>query len=127
MLVRAGFEYASRIDPFDGGPHFHCRTEKIASVAATRRLKVRSLRAGDEPGGVPAIVAAPRPAAPFFLAVRALVKLAPGGSGAGAGQGPGQRQQDGQPEAQQEGVDLPEETARLLQVGSGDTVGVLPL
>ena len=31
MLVRAGFEYASRIDPFDGGPHFHCRTDDIVA------------------------------------------------------------------------------------------------
>jgi arginine N-succinyltransferase len=103
MLVRAGFEYASRIDPFDGGPHFHCRTEDVTSVAGTRRLPVRALRGGPEVGPTVAIVAATRPAAPWFLAARALVTLTP------------------------DGVDLPEETAQLLQVGTGDTVGVLPL
>jgi arginine N-succinyltransferase len=103
MLVRAGFEYASRIDPFDGGPHFHCRTDEISSVAATRRVKVRGLRGGGEAGGTVALVGSPRPQPPWFIAARALVGLGEGG------------------------VDLPEEVAALLQVSAGDAVGVLPL
>ncbi len=103
MLVRAGFEYASRIDPFDGGPHFHCRTEDIGSVAASRRLTVRGLRGGAEAGGTPALVAAVRPRPPWFIAARTLVGL------------------------DEAGVTLGEEVAGLLQVSAGDSVGVLPL
>jgi arginine N-succinyltransferase len=106
MLVRAGFEYASRIDPFDGGPHFHCRSDDISSVAASRQVRVRALRAGAETGPTTVLVAATRPAAPWFLAARARVTLTPGNP---------------------ETVDLPEEIAGLLQVGSGDSVGLLPL
>jgi arginine N-succinyltransferase len=105
MLVKAGFEYASRIDPFDGGPHFHCRTDDVASVASTRKVRLRGLRAGEASGPTPVLVAASRPAAPWFVATRVSVTL----------------------DASAEALDLPEETARLLQVGSGDTVGVLPL
>ncbi len=45
MLREIGFEYAHRIDPFDGGPHFHARTDDITLVSATRRLRL----AVDEP------------------------------------------------------------------------------
>ncbi|HEY4187641.1 MAG TPA: arginine N-succinyltransferase [Polyangia bacterium] len=40
MLRRAGFSYAHRIDPFDGGPHFHARIDDVASVRAVRTLKI---------------------------------------------------------------------------------------
>ena len=40
MLRRIGFNYANRIDPFDGGPHFHARIDDIALVRETRRLRV---------------------------------------------------------------------------------------
>jgi arginine N-succinyltransferase len=103
MLVRAGFEYASRIDPFDGGPHFHCRTDDLIPVAASRRLRVRGLRGGEEAGDTVALVGSPRPKAPWFVAARAHVTL------------------------DAAGVDLPEQIAALLEVGPGDTVGVLPL
>jgi arginine N-succinyltransferase len=103
MLVRAGFEYASRIDPFDGGPHFHCKTEDLTPVTETRRLPVRSVQPAGESNGAAALVASPRSSRPWFLAARALVGLG------------------------EAGIDLPEETARLLEVGPGDTVAVLPL
>jgi arginine N-succinyltransferase len=32
MLRRIGFEYAHRIDPFDGGPHFHARIDDVALI-----------------------------------------------------------------------------------------------
>lgn len=35
MLESIGFEYVSRIDPFDGGPHFHAMTDDIAVVKDT--------------------------------------------------------------------------------------------
>ncbi|MEY4581202.1 MAG: hypothetical protein RL701_5905 [Pseudomonadota bacterium] len=33
MLRRIGFEYAQRVDPFDGGPHFICATDRVTLVA----------------------------------------------------------------------------------------------
>ena len=40
MLRRAGFHYAHRIDPFDGGPHFQARLDEVLPVRATRRARV---------------------------------------------------------------------------------------
>jgi arginine N-succinyltransferase len=114
MLLRAGFEYASRIDPFDGGPHYHGKTEDLAPVAATRRLRVRAIRAASEGGATPAtaaLVAVPRPGPPWFVAARALVELNPPESGSPA----------------ETGIDLPEETARLLELGPGDPIAVLAI
>ncbi len=48
MLRRIGFEYAQRIDPFDGGPHFHARIDDVTMVSGTRRLRVAA--AGSETG-----------------------------------------------------------------------------
>jgi arginine N-succinyltransferase len=100
LLRRVGFSYAHRIDPFDGGPHFHAVTDEITLVKDTRRKVVRS---ADEEGDMPALVAADRPAPPFFRAVMARVKR---GS---------------------EEVALPPATLSLLQVTAGDTVAVTPL
>src|SRR5690349_5015924 len=40
VLREIGFNYAHRIDPFDGGPHFHARTDDITLVRATRTARV---------------------------------------------------------------------------------------
>src|SRR6185436_3124003 len=40
LLRRIGFKFAQRIDPFDGGPHFHARTDEIALVKRAQRLAV---------------------------------------------------------------------------------------
>jgi arginine N-succinyltransferase len=40
MLRQVGFEYAHRIDPFDGGPHFHARIDELPPVKAVRRVMV---------------------------------------------------------------------------------------
>jgi arginine N-succinyltransferase len=40
MLSRLGFRFVSRIDPFDGGPHYECRTDEITLVKEHRRLRV---------------------------------------------------------------------------------------
>jgi arginine N-succinyltransferase len=37
MLRSIGFQYANRIDPFDGGPHFHARTDDVTLVAQTQQ------------------------------------------------------------------------------------------
>lgn len=39
MLRRIGFEYAQRVDPFDGGPHFTCPTDRVSLIAATRAVE----------------------------------------------------------------------------------------
>jgi arginine N-succinyltransferase len=36
MLRRVGFKYVSRVDPFDGGPHFTAPTDEVTLVKATR-------------------------------------------------------------------------------------------
>jgi len=36
MLRRIGFEYADRVDPFDGGPHFVAKTDDISLVQSTQ-------------------------------------------------------------------------------------------
>jgi arginine N-succinyltransferase len=96
LLRRIGFQYAQRIDPFDGGPHFHAQTDEITLVKGTRRLKVGSVEgtAGD------ALVAAESPGPPFFRAVRASVRLG------------GDR------------VSLPPAAAALLGVSEGQEVGL---
>jgi arginine N-succinyltransferase len=96
LLRRIGFQYAQRIDPFDGGPHFHARTDEITLVKGTRRLKVGS---GGE-SALDALVAAESPGPPFFRAVRAGVRL--GG----------------------DTVALPPAVATLLGVSEGQEVGV---
>ena len=74
VLREIGFSYAHRIDPFDGGPHFHARTDEITLVRATRTAVV----AGEPPqAGAPAVsalVARERAEAPHFVAVRTSVR-----------------------------------------------------
>jgi arginine N-succinyltransferase len=67
ILRSVGFEYAQRIDPFDGGPHFHARTDDITLVRQTRRARVTTAVSGhsDE---ARLLVARDRP--PSFLAAR---------------------------------------------------------
>ena len=40
LLRRVGFQYAARVDPFDGGPHFTARTDDVSLVRATRRVEL---------------------------------------------------------------------------------------
>jgi arginine N-succinyltransferase len=101
LLRRIGFSYAHRIDPFDGGPHFHARTDEITLVKGARRLRVGAVAAGAAP--VEAFVSRETPEAPFFRATRATVRL-------GA-----------------ETVALPAETAALLGAAQDDLVGLAPL
>jgi arginine N-succinyltransferase len=101
LLRRIGFSYAHRIDPFDGGPHFHAPTNDVTLVKAARRLTVGAVDAAVKP--VDAFVAVESAGAPFFRALRAPVRL--GG----------------------ETVDLPAPAAALLGVNAGAAVGVTPL
>jgi arginine N-succinyltransferase len=66
MLRRVGFEYAERVDPFDGGPHFTCATDRISLVRA-----LRAVLADDElPLGVArALLCRSYEGPPYFRAV----------------------------------------------------------
>ena len=67
MLRKIAFEYAYEIDPFDGGPHFTCATDKISVVANARELPVRVI---DPATGAWSMVAVELPGAkPKFRAV----------------------------------------------------------
>jgi arginine N-succinyltransferase len=103
LLHECGFSYAHRIDPFDGGPHFHARTDDITLVRGTRTMRVAfETPAGG--GSATFLVARERADAPRFLAAR--VKMpAPDGDTAA----------------------LPDEARQLLGVGAGDEIAVLRL
>ena len=80
MLRRIGFDYANRIDPFDGGPHFQARIDDVALVRETRRVQI----ADEIPGEVPDNVPISRVASRFLVAAesapRSLATVAPGDS-----------------------------------------------
>jgi len=76
VLREIGFSYAHRIDPFDGGPHFHARTDDITLVRGTRGGRVAA--AADPPWArgaatVALLVARERAEPPFFMAARTAV------------------------------------------------------
>src|SRR4051812_38785669 len=75
VLREIGFSYAHRIDPFDGGPHFHARTDDISLVRATRTARVADVDVRPGASAVRAIVARERSETPYFVAVRAAVSV----------------------------------------------------
>jgi len=88
VLREIGFSYAHRIDPFDGGPHFHAKTDDITLVRGTRAARVSSA-AVPSPGGsgVPVIVARERTEGPFFVAARTVLNADTLSGAAEAGEG----------------------------------------
>jgi arginine N-succinyltransferase len=74
LLERVGFSYVSRIDPFDGGPHYEARLAEISLVRAHRRARLdEAPLAGD---GEERLVAVVRPAGRSrFRAVRCASRL----------------------------------------------------
>ena len=79
MLRSVGFRYANRIDPFDGGPHFHAKTDDVTVVQATRLLTVQHV--APLPPGAPTsqgLVAVDLEDAPYFSAAVATVALVSG-------------------------------------------------
>jgi arginine N-succinyltransferase len=100
MLSRIGFRFAGRIDPFDGGPHYECRTDDILLVRQHRRLRV----AAGEPRGRVAehLLGASAAGRVRFRAVRAGARV----------------------EGQE--VRLPVEARELLRVAPGDRVDAIP-
>ena len=73
LLREVGFAYAHRIDPFDGGPHFHAKTDDITLVKAARVAQVAdAAQAPIDAGGrrQAFLVARERAVAPRFVAAR---------------------------------------------------------
>src|SRR5262249_11687256 len=70
MLREIGFEYAQRIDPFHGGPHFIADTDAVSLVQESRVLR---LAARDEVAGPEkwAVVASQSPTPRNFRATAA--------------------------------------------------------
>jgi arginine N-succinyltransferase len=116
MLKEIGFAYAHRIDPFDGGPHFHARTDDITLVRATRAARVAVAPEGTAaPGGagVPVIVARERAEPPYFMAARAVV--------------PAESLPEALPAGEVGTLPLAAEVRDALRVASGDEIAYLRL
>jgi arginine N-succinyltransferase len=74
LLERIGFRYVSRVDPFDGGPHYEAKLTEISLVRAYRRLRLAS--APLEADAPEHLVAVSRPGARVrFRAVRCAARL----------------------------------------------------
>jgi arginine N-succinyltransferase len=73
MLKRAGFRYAERIDPFDGGPHFIAERQEVLPVRCT---ELRALRIAEELDSPElALVGLETAAPPYFRALSTAVDL----------------------------------------------------
>ena len=50
MLERIGFRYVSRVDPFDGGPHYEATLADVSLVRAHRRARLARAPAAEGEG-----------------------------------------------------------------------------
>jgi arginine N-succinyltransferase len=76
LLLRIGFRYAHRVDPFDGGPHYTARMDEITLIEQSRRTRADrpfTPAAGDRKG----LVAVESTESPFFRAVIASIRDEP--------------------------------------------------
>ena len=106
LLREVGFSYAHRIDPFDGGPHFHAKTDDITLVKTTRLARVAdAAHASIDAGGrrQTFLVARERALAPRFVAARVELPSL----------------------ADDERLALPDDVRRALEVTAGDEVAVV--
>jgi arginine N-succinyltransferase len=103
MLERIGFRYVSRIDPFDGGPHYEARRDEVTLVRAHRSARLSADSA--LPGGAPdALVGIERRAGRVrFRAVRCAARLEGGA------------------------VRIPGPARALLEARPGDRLHVVPI
>jgi arginine N-succinyltransferase len=70
LLRRIGFEYAERVDPFDGGPHFIAKTDEITLVRRSVELEAEvDALAGSGSAAPVCLVARQGPAPPYFVAL----------------------------------------------------------
>ncbi len=61
MLRRVGFEYVSRVDPFDGGPHFMAATDSVSAVLDSRPRVLKAAAGAAADAGLLARVHPDRP------------------------------------------------------------------
>jgi arginine N-succinyltransferase len=106
MLRAIGFSYASRIDPFDGGPHFHAPTDEIGLVRAAGAARVAAAPLPEPAPPRVVLVARDLPGPRRFVAVRVEAPLS------------------APPEVR---IALSDEVRRALDVVTGDEVAVLPV
>jgi arginine N-succinyltransferase len=98
MLTRAGFHYAERVDPFDGGPHFVAATERVRPITEARTVPLLGEKT-DAPDQ--ALVARFSSSAPFAKIIECACLL------------------------QNDGVWLPSKSAKQLGVSAGDRLTCL--
>ncbi len=73
LLEKIGFAYVSRVDPFDGGPHYEARLAEVSLVRAHRAARLAERPLGQ--GGEERLVGIVRPGRNRFRAVRCLSRL----------------------------------------------------
>jgi arginine N-succinyltransferase len=73
LLLRIGFRYAHRVDPFDGGPHYTARMDEITLIEQTKRTRA-DRPFTPEPGDRKGLVAIESAEPPFFRAVTASIR-----------------------------------------------------
>ena len=79
MLRGIGFRYAHRIDPFDGGPHFHAKTDDVTLVAKAKQLVVEDvLPVPPRVDPVLGLLAVTSDEAPYFVARMGRVAMVSG-------------------------------------------------
>jgi arginine N-succinyltransferase len=110
MLRRIGFRYASRVDPFDGGPHFTATTDNVTLVQRSHKARVTRILSADETRSR-ALVAVERGESPFFRAA-----VAPWRPSSEVDAGPGLP-----------GAEIGDAEAAMLGARQDDEVWVLPL
>lgn len=76
MLNRIGFRYISRVDPFDGGPHFMADTDAVSAVKESQERKVFAAASTPTRTG---LVAQDLGEAPWFRATITPLSIATGG------------------------------------------------
>ena len=100
LLRRIGFRYWSRVDPFDGGPHFVAPVDEISLVQRTSRS---TALVGRPKSTSKSLVCVESPTRPFFRAIAVPVEPTP------------------------DGAIIDEQAAECLCIGTGHPVSVLPL
>jgi arginine N-succinyltransferase len=101
LLERIGFRYVSRVDPFDGGPHWEARLDEVSLVREHRASRLSKVPLAGE-GGEALVAVEPREGPDRFRAVRCPVKH------------------------EAEGVRVPPAARRLLAAEPGARVHVVP-
>ncbi len=99
LLLRIGFRYVDRVDPFDGGPHFAGRTDEITLIqnAGSRTLVI------GEPNSGRALVGRSYETSPWFRAIAVPARI------------------------DSDSVTVDSAAARHLELEPGESVWALPL